>query len=223
MSAAQTVYGVGDGKLAGQMIGGHREVVAAVGGDAEAASPAGLERLPPASGGARVSRRTRCRGPATRDAAAGAHTCAGSRRAPGAAPLGQLRGRGCTRERGRTVQPGVVAAAGDAENATQDAHGKLGLLRRDEGEPHWLCLAKKAVAFFRMSRSIRSSRFSRRRRRSSLRSSSVSGTSGLRPVAATHAAQRGDGDAEIARDAARGDPQRCGRGAPLQLETRASR
>ena len=29
----------------------------------------------------------------------------------------------------------------------------LGLLRRDEGKPHRLCFAKKAAAFFRMSRS----------------------------------------------------------------------
>ena len=42
-----------------------------------------------------------------------------------------------------------------------------GLLRLDEREPHIDSLAKKAVAFFRMSRSIRSCRFSHRSRRSS--------------------------------------------------------
>src|SRR5688572_15697204 len=91
------------------------------------------------------------------------------------------------RARGRrTIAPGVVAAPSHPQRAAQDAHGKDGLLRVDEGKPYSLCLAKKAVAFFRMSRSMRSSRFSRRKRRSSLRSSSVIGTSGFGRVAAIH-------------------------------------
>ena len=65
----------------------------------------------------------------------------------------------------------------DLERPTQDANRKVRLLRGDERERYSLCLAKKAVAFFRMSRSMRSSRTSRRSRRSSPRSSSVSGVS----------------------------------------------
>ena len=41
----------------------------------------------------------------------------------------------------------------------------LGLLRRDEGEPHRLCFAKKAAAFFKISRSSARMRFSLRKPR----------------------------------------------------------
>src|SRR6185436_15498697 len=63
--------------------------------------------------------------------------------------------------------PGIEAAARHAQTTTEDAHRVAHLLRSDELKSHSLCLAKKAVAFFRISRSIFSSRFSFRSRRSS--------------------------------------------------------
>ena len=89
----------------------------------------------------------------------------------------------------RTERPpagGVVATATHLQRTAQHLHRDGGLLCLNEGKPYSLCLAKKAVAFFRMSRSIRNSRFSRRSGRSSVRSSSVSGTSGFGRVAVTH-------------------------------------
>ncbi len=49
----------------------------------------------------------------------------------------------------------------------------LGLLRRDEGKSHRLCFAKKAAAFFRMSRSSSAIRIALRSRTSSSRSAVV--------------------------------------------------
>ena len=70
--------------------------------------------------------------------------------------------------------PGIEAARGHPERPTALGDGVLGLLRRDPGEPYAWCFAKKAAAFFRMSRSVRSSRFSLRSRASSSRSAVVS-------------------------------------------------
>ena len=53
----------------------------------------------------------------------------------------------------RAALPGVEAAARDAQTPTQDRDRVRGLLRRDEAKPYRLCFAKKAAAFFRMSRS----------------------------------------------------------------------
>jgi site-specific DNA recombinase len=79
---------------------------------------------------------------------------------------------------GRTFPPGVVAAARHAERPTQERDWEVGLLRLDEAKHRYrsgsLSLAKKAAAFFRRSRSIRSPRFSVRSRRSSSRSAVVS-------------------------------------------------
>src|SRR3954468_24823059 len=64
----------------------------------------------------------------------------------------------------------------DTEHAAHELDRVLGLLRRDEPEdPHRvsLSLAKKAAAFFRMSRSSARIKFSRRNRRNSSRSSEV--------------------------------------------------
>src|SRR3989449_7298058 len=84
--------------------------------------------------------------------------------------------------RRRARLPGVEARARHLERPAQqpDRHG--GLLRGDEREPHAFSFAKKAAAFFRMSRSIRSVRFSRRRCPSSSRSSVVSAPAGPRPA-----------------------------------------
>src|SRR5216684_2566335 len=76
--------------------------------------------------------------------------------------------------RRRAPVPGVEARARHLERPAQQPDRDGGLLHGDEREPHAFSLAKKAVAFFRMSRSIRSVRFSRRRRPSSSRSSVVS-------------------------------------------------
>src|SRR3982751_3188686 len=74
----------------------------------------------------------------------------------------------------RPATPRVVAARRDVECPTQLADLEGGLLRGDPGELHDWCFAKKAAAFFRISRSVRSSRFSLRSRASSSRSAVVS-------------------------------------------------
>src|SRR6266571_687643 len=72
------------------------------------------------------------------------------------------------------TSPGGIEAAGrDLHDRTDLGDRKPGLLRVDPGKRYAGFLAKKAVAFFRMSRSIRSSRFSLRSRASSARSSLV--------------------------------------------------
>src|SRR5215210_3920156 len=61
--------------------------------------------------------------------------------------------------------PGKVAALADTEDLAQALDGELLFRRIDELEPHRLpSLAKKAVARFRISRSWRSTSFSRRSR-----------------------------------------------------------
>ena len=77
---------------------------------------------------------------------------------------------------GRTAAaaPGVKPAGTHAQRPTQHPNRIDGLLRRDERERHSLCRAKKAVAFFRMSRSMRQLLILARNRSNSLRSSSVS-------------------------------------------------
>src|SRR4029077_7964753 len=77
---------------------------------------------------------------------------------------------------------GVEPGAADAEDRAEQVDRERGLLARDERELHPCSLAKKAVAFFRMSRSIRSVRTSRRSCASSARSSVVSAPSRPRPA-----------------------------------------
>src|SRR5690349_1145770 len=72
--------------------------------------------------------------------------------------------------RGFPLEPCVEAGAPDLQNLAQHDNRVVGLLLRDEAKPHLLSLAKKAVAFFRISRSISSRRTSLRSRRSSSRS-----------------------------------------------------
>src|SRR2546426_4101583 len=84
--------------------------------------------------------------------------------------------------RRRARLPGVEARARHLERAAQQPDRDGGLLRGDEREPHAFSFAKKAAAFFRMSRSIRSVRFSRRSRPSSSRSSVVNAPAGPRPA-----------------------------------------
>src|SRR5438270_455382 len=66
-----------------------------------------------------------------------------------------------------TLLPGVEAGAGNAEGVAEDGHGPVLLVSLDEGEDHSASLAKKAVAFFKMSRSICRRLFSARSWRSS--------------------------------------------------------
>src|SRR6185503_12619896 len=82
----------------------------------------------------------------------------------------------------RPPLPRVEPRPRDLQRAAQQPDRKRGLLRGDEREPHGFSFAKKAVAFFRMSRSIRRVRFSRRSRPSSSRSSVVSALGAPRPV-----------------------------------------
>src|SRR5699024_12573514 len=64
----------------------------------------------------------------------------------------------------------VIVKAGDRNlhDTAQDVRRKVSPLTCDEGVPHLDSLAKNAVAFFRISRSMRSSAFSARSRASSL-------------------------------------------------------
>src|SRR5687768_2866054 len=80
--------------------------------------------------------------------------------------LGQLLGTLLPRA-GRALQPGIIAAARDAEHAAQRFHGKCLTLTADKGELHGCCLAKKAVAFFKISRSMVKRLTSSRKRRTS--------------------------------------------------------
>src|SRR6185437_4738638 len=68
---------------------------------------------------------------------------------------------------GGTPSPGVVAAGGNLQQPTHQSHRPVGAVFVDEAVFHSDSLAKKAVAFFKMSRSIWSRLFSARRRRSS--------------------------------------------------------
>jgi len=73
----------------------------------------------------------------------------------------------------RTTSPGEVAAWADAEDLAQALDGEVLFRHIDELEPRRLpSLAKKAVAFFRISRAWRSTSFSRRSRFSSAAMSS---------------------------------------------------
>src|SRR5262249_33256739 len=65
----------------------------------------------------------------------------------------------------RPVAPGVEAASGDSEGLTHQSHGPDILVGLDKGEDHRASKALKAVAFFKMSRSIWRRRFSALRRR----------------------------------------------------------
>ena len=89
----------------------------------------------------------------------------------------------------RPVPPGVVAAAGDAEHLAHQLDRGSAPAVADEGEPHGSSLAKKAVAFFEISRSMRRRWFSARSRSTSRRRSAS-------PSAGVSTA--GDGGASLA-------------------------
>src|SRR5438093_288113 len=84
--------------------------------------------------------------------------------------------------RNRARAPRVESGAGHLQDGAQAPHREVGLLLQDEGEPHPCSLTKKAVAFFRMSRSICNRFTSRRSRASSSRSSVVSAPARPRPA-----------------------------------------
>src|SRR5690606_21519212 len=87
-----------------------------------------------------------------------------------------------------SAPPVVVPRGGHLERAAHRAHTEARLLRIDELVPrsHELSLAKKAVAFFRMSRSW-VTRLSSRRRRTNSSLSLVVRASGLPPRSSTSA------------------------------------
>src|SRR5919205_1214741 len=68
---------------------------------------------------------------------------------------------------GRAVQPLVITAARDLEQATHATHAKCGALLVYPGVLHGSCCAKYAAAFFKISRSSFKRAFSFRRRLSS--------------------------------------------------------
>src|SRR5713226_827607 len=80
------------------------------------------------------------------------------------------------------IAPSIEPARRDTEMTAHERDWEVGLLRSNEREFHWFSLAKKAAAFFRSSRSIRSSRFSFLRRASSSRSLVVSAPGGPWPA-----------------------------------------
>lgn len=55
-----------------------------------------------------------------------------------------------------STTPRIEATGRHLEHPTQYGHGIVGLLRLDEREPQWFRLAKKAVAFPKISTSISS-------------------------------------------------------------------
>jgi hypothetical protein len=101
-----------------------------------------------------------------------------------------------------TVAPSVITAGTHAERATQPADRIDGLLRVDERERHSLCLAKKAVACFRMSRSWRNCRTSRRSVSNSVRSSALSRSLGVGPAYREPSMQCRRDNAELFRNVA---------------------
>src|SRR4029077_2456099 len=93
---------------------------------------------------------------------------------------------------GQPTSPGKIAALADTKHAAQAVDGELRFRPIDEREPHRLpSRAKKAVAFFRMSRPWRRISFSRRSRFSSAVTSLSAATgstacrSRLRPIQRT--------------------------------------
>src|SRR6202022_1034477 len=81
----------------------------------------------------------------------------------------------------RSKAPRIESGPGDLEDSTHRCYRKVRLLRLDERESHSFSLAKKAVAFFKISRSIRRVRTSRRSCASSVRSSVVNPPGGPFP------------------------------------------
>ena len=114
----------------------------------------------PADPAARISRATRLRRSAARDPAAppapaGCRSCCDSRRGSRRPRPPRLRILAqALADAGRRSLPGVEARSRDLQHPAHQRHRETGLLRRDERESHSLSLAKKAVAFFRISRSI---------------------------------------------------------------------
>ena len=82
----------------------------------------------------------------------------------------------------RASQRSVVSASRYAEHPTQHLHRLRDLFDLDKRKPHAFSLAKNAAAFFKMSRSILSTRFSLRSAASSCRSSVVSAPGEPRPT-----------------------------------------
>ena len=87
------------------------------------------------------------------------------RQCEGRADMGQIDHVLLLAATGRPFLPGEEAALANTEDAAHPADRKAGLLRFDEAEGHRLpSFAKKAAAFFKMSRSCFRTAFSRRSR-----------------------------------------------------------
>src|SRR4051794_22687270 len=99
--------------------------------------------------------------------------------------------------------PGEIAALADAEHAAQAVDRELRFCPIDEREPHRLpSRTKKAVAFFRMSRSCRRISFSRRSRFSSAVTSLSAAAGSIAPPSRLRPIQRTSVDSPIPRSPA---------------------
>jgi hypothetical protein len=92
----------------------------------------------------------------------------------------------------RAPTPRVEPARRHPQRPTHLADSEGGPLRRDPGKLYCWCFAKKAAAFFRISHSVRSSRFSFRNRDSSSRSAVVRPVRPSRSVRACSTQLRND-------------------------------
>src|SRR3954454_1405648 len=104
---------------------------------------------------------------------------------------------------GWPTSPGEIAALADAEHAAQAVDRECRFRPIDEREPHRLpSRTKKAVAFFRMSRSCRRISFSRRTRFSSAVTSLSAATGSTAPRSRLRPIQRTSVDSPIPRSPA---------------------
>src|SRR6478609_1834996 len=104
---------------------------------------------------------------------------------------------------GWPISPGEIAALADAEHAAQAVDGELRFRPIDERKPHRLpSRTKKAVAFFRMSRSCRRISFSRRSRFSSAVTSLCAAAGSTAPRSRLRPVQRTSVDSPIPRSPA---------------------
>ena len=125
--------------------------------DRRAAKPAPVDAR--VGRAARISRATRLRDDTDARRPAGRRGCGARRRCRGSGVGPPIWSSSASaRARARTRAPGVVAAPGDAQHAAQGADTGMAFSARRTGTAHRVpsvSLAKKAAAFFRISRSSR--------------------------------------------------------------------
>src|SRR5262245_3589031 len=175
-----SVVGHGPGELTRQYIGGNGKRMPSV----------RRHPKPPAAPGGQSTRPHQARHPLATGPAPAGPQLGKNPRAPVALPALGVDRRDLKAQPGvglrawprRPRLPGVESGARHVKSATEQPHWEGGLLPGDEGEPHAFSFAKKAVAFFRMSRSIRRVRTSRQSWPNSSRSAVVSAPAGPCPA-----------------------------------------